>query len=302
MTNGIIIINKEKGFTSFDVVAKLRKIFNQKKIGHTGTLDPDATGVLPVCLGKATKVCDLLTDKSKTYVCTLKLGITTDTEDLSGQILSDHTKEASLLSEEEVRSAILSFLGSSSQVPPMYSALKINGKKLYELAREGKVIERKARPITISEIKITSSYQDCEISFEVSCSKGTYIRSLCRDIGERLRVGGAMKELTRVRVATFTLDQALTLSEVEAAIENGRISSYIFEPDSLFPYPKLQVREEAMRFLSNGNALTISEFLEEPESFTSDFYRVYTKEGHFAAIYQKSQKQKNQITMVKNFQ
>lgn len=302
MTNGIIIINKEKGFTSFDVVAKLRKIFNQKKIGHTGTLDPDATGVLPVCLGKATKVCDLLTDKSKTYVCTLKLGITTDTEDLSGQILSDHTKEASLLSEEEVRSAILSFLGSSSQVPPMYSALKINGKKLYELAREGKVIERKARPITISEIKITSSYRDCEISFEVSCSKGTYIRSLCRDIGERLRVGGAMKELTRVRVATFTLDQALTLSEVEAAIENGRISSYIFEPDSLFPYPKLQVREEAMRFLSNGNALTISEFLEEPESFTSDFYRVYTKEGHFAAIYQKSQKQKNLLTMVKNFQ
>lgn len=302
MTNGIIIINKEKGFTSFDVVAKLRKIFNQKKIGHTGTLDPDATGVLPVCLGKATKVCDLLTDKSKTYVCTLKLGITTDTEDLSGQILSDHTKEASLLSEEEVRSAILSFLGSSSQVPPMYSALKINGKKLYELAREGKVIERKARLITISEIKITSSYRDCEISFEVSCSKGTYIRSLCRDIGERLRVGGAMKELTRVRVASFTLDQALTLSEVEAAIENGRISSYIFEPDSLFPYPKLQVREEAMRFLSNGNALTISEFLEEPESFTSDFYRVYTKEGHFAAIYQKSQKQKNQITMVKNFQ
>ncbi len=302
MTNGIIIINKEKGFTSFDVVAKLRKIFNQKKIGHTGTLDPDATGVLPVCLGKATKVCDLLTDKSKTYVCTLKLGITTDTEDLSGQILSDHTKEASLLSEEEVRSAILSFLGSSSQVPPMYSALKINGKKLYELAREGKVIERKARPITISEITITSSYRDCEISFEVSCSKGTYIRSLCRDIGERLRVGGAMKELTRVRVASFTLDQALTLSEVEAAIENGRISSYIFEPDSLFPYPKLQVREEAMRFLSNGNALTISEFLEEPESFTSDFYRVYTKEGHFAAIYQKSQKQKNLLTMVKNFQ
>ena len=197
MIHGIINVYKEKGFTSHDVVAKLRGIVGQKKIGHTGTLDPDATGVLPVCLGKATKLCDLLTDKNKTYEAVLLLGKTTDTQDITGEVLEEKSTEA--LTEEKVREAIEGFIGDYEQIPPMYSALKVNGKKLYELAREGKVIERKARPVKILDIQILEIDLP-KVRMEVSCSKGTYIRTLCHDIGEKLGCGGCMESLMRTRV------------------------------------------------------------------------------------------------------
>ena len=190
MINGIVNIYKEKGYTSHDVVAVLRKVVGQKKIGHTGTLDPDATGVLPVCLGRATKVCELLTDHDKTYEALLLLGKTTDTQDISGEVLEE--RDPGNLTEEEVRSCIESFIGEYDQIPPMYSALKVNGKKLYELAREGKTVERKSRKVQIHGIRILEMNLP-HVRMEVDCSKGTYIRTLCHDIGEKLQVGGCME-------------------------------------------------------------------------------------------------------------
>ena len=198
MINGIVNIYKEKGYTSHDVVAVLRKVVGQKKIGHTGTLDPDATGVLPVCLGRATKVCELLTDHDKTYEALLLLGKTTDTQDISGEVLEE--RNPGNLTEEEVRSCIESFIGEYDQIPPMYSALKVNGKKLYELAREGKTVERKSRRVQIHGIRILEMNLP-HVRMEVDCSKGTYIRTLCHDIGEKLQVGGCMEELERTKSA-----------------------------------------------------------------------------------------------------
>ena len=183
MINGVINIYKERGFTSHDVVAKLRGILKQKKIGHTGTLDPDAEGVLPVCLGKGTRLCDMLTDHSKVYEAVLLLGQSTDTQDVSGTVLQEASVE---VSEEEVREAIMSFVGPYDQIPPMYSALKVNGQKLCDLARAGKEVERKARPVEIYEIQIEEIYLP-RVRMTVSCSKGTYIRTLCHDIGEKLK-------------------------------------------------------------------------------------------------------------------
>ena len=208
--NGILNVYKEPGFTSHDVVAKLRGICKQKKIGHTGTLDPEASGVLPVCLGNATKLCDLLTDKDKEYRAVLLLGVETDTQDTTGQILAEKEVNAG---EEDVRSAILSFVGPYDQIPPMYSALKVNGKKLYELAREGQEVERKARRITIHEIRILEINLP-EVKLEVTCSKGTYIRTLCHDIGQKLGCGGCMKELLRTRVERFGLEDSIRLGEI----------------------------------------------------------------------------------------
>ena len=192
---GIIVIHKEKGFTSHDVVAKLRGILHMKKIGHTGTLDPDATGVLPVALGKGTKLVDLLTDKEKTYEAVLHLGIDTDTQDMSGTVLEERPVN---VTEEEVRKVLKSFVGEQLQVPPMYSALKVNGKKLYELAREGKTVERKARPVCFYEIEPLEFHLPL-VKIRVTCSKGTYIRTLCHDIGEKLGCGGCMEELLCLR-------------------------------------------------------------------------------------------------------
>lgn len=189
MINGILNIYKEKGYTSHDVVARLRGIMGQKKIGHTGTLDPDAEGVLPVCLGRATKICDLLTDKDKTYETVLLMGKTTDTQDISGTVLKEYAGDIAAETEEtKVVSYIREFIGEYDQVPPMYSALKVNGKRLYELAREGKTVERKSRKVTIHDIRIREVSLP-RIRMEVDCSKGTYIRTLCHDIGEKLGTG-----------------------------------------------------------------------------------------------------------------
>ena len=283
MINGVLNIHKEKGFTSHDVVAKLRGIVGQKKIGHTGTLDPDATGVLPVCLGKATKLCDMLTDKSKTYETVMLLGKTTDTQDISGEVLKEEAYEH--LTEEEVEKAILSFEGDYAQIPPMYSALKVNGKKLYELAREGIEVERKARPITIHSIQI-KEIDLPRVRMEVYCSKGTYIRTLCNDIGEKLGCGACMEELLRTKVSCFTLADSLTLAEVQKMKEEGKLEEILTPIDSLFAsYPAVTLKEEFQPLVFNGNTFLPKHLKERVVLEDGLKIRVYDDQNRFIAIY-----------------
>ncbi|MFW5669450.1 MAG: tRNA pseudouridine(55) synthase TruB [Acetivibrio ethanolgignens] len=282
--DGIINIYKEKGYTSHDVVAKLRGILKQKKIGHTGTLDPEATGVLPVCLGKATKLCDLLTDKDKTYVAVLKLGIETDTQDMTGQILKEHALD---WQEAKIREAIASFVGEYEQVPPMYSALKVNGKKLYELAREGKEVERKARRVHIFDIELLSmDKEQKEITMQVHCSKGTYIRTLCADIGECLGCGGCMKSLERIQVERFSLRDSLTLSEVEKLVREETLEKYIIPLEAMFEkYQRLMLKPEADRFLYNGNSFWASNSQKEASWQEGEIVRACDSQGVFKGLY-----------------
>jgi len=283
MIHGVINIHKEKGYTSHDVVAKLRGIVGQKKIGHTGTLDPDATGVLPVCLGKATKLCDMLTDQNKTYETVMLLGRVTDTQDISGTVLSESPTD--LLNDESVRETILSFVGSYLQVPPMYSALKVNGKKLYELAREGVEIKRKARPVTIFEIQIKEISLP-RVCMEVSCSKGTYIRTLCHDIGEKLGCGACMEELVRTKVSRFELKDSLTLSQVQELKETGTLEKLLVPIDEMFSdYEAITLKEEFMSFVYNGNTFLPKHLKNRIELFDGKTVRVYDDKGHFIAIY-----------------
>ena len=286
--NGVLNIYKEAGFTSHDVVAKLRGILKQKKIGHTGTLDPDAEGVLPVCLGNATKLCGLLSDKEKTYEAVLLLGQTTDTQDTSGRILSTTPVTAD---EEAVREAVLSFLGDYDQVPPMYSALKVGGKKLYELAREGKEVERKARRVRILALEI-HGIRLPEVSFSVTCSSGTYIRTLCQDIGERLGCGGCMKSLLRTRVDRFTVGESRRLSEIEELMREGRIGEALIPVDEMFPaYPKLRMKEAADRLVYNGNPFSAGDAQEllQEETLCGTQVRVYDSSGNFVGIYRRQE-------------
>lgn len=295
--NGIINVYKESGFTSHDVVAKLRGILHMKKIGHTGTLDPDAVGVLPVCVGKATKVCDLLTDKDKTYIAEVKLGVTTDTLDLTGEVLTE--KEVSV-TEENLRNIIPEFTGNIMQIPPMYSAIKVNGKKLYELARKGQEVERKPRPVTIHSLTLLKvNLPENEFTIEVSCSKGTYIRTLCADIGERLGCGAAMKSLIRTKVGQFYLEDARKLSEIEEQVKKQGVSSLMKPIDSVFSqYGRLEVQPSGMKLLQNGNKLKVSQgiaynadgVLFMPESDMC--FRTYGADGDFYAIYQYDAREK----------
>ncbi len=281
MINGIVNVYKEKEFTSFDVVAKMRGIFQQKKIGHTGTLDPDAEGVLPVCLGRATKVCDLLTDKDKEYEAVLLLGVVTDTQDLSGEVLEEKPVTAT---EDEVRTAILSFVGDYMQVPPMYSALKVNGQKLYDLARKGVTVERKARPVTIHAIEILSVDLP-EVRMRVHCSKGTYIRTLCQDIGEKLGCGGCMKSLLRTRVAAFAIEDALKLDELEARLKSGD-KSFIHSVDSVFmQYEKASVLETADKLVRNGNRIPEELICNMQDCYKKECIRLYGWEGTLIGLY-----------------
>ena len=251
--DGVIVIRKEKGFTSHDVVAKLRGILHMKKIGHTGTLDPDAEGVLPVALGKATRLVDMITDKEKTYEAVMRLGVVTDTQDMSGTVLSQTTELS--VTEEELCTVVSSFVGDYMQVPPMYSALKVNGKKLYELAREGKTVERKPRPVHFYEIEILDISFPL-VRFRVTCSKGTYIRTLCHDIGEKLGCGAAMESLLRTKVGRFTLDDAITLAQTEEAVQEGTIESKILGIEEILAeYPRVCCTKEGDRLLANGNPL-----------------------------------------------
>lgn len=287
MINGIINVYKERGFTSFDVVAKLRGILHERKIGHTGTLDPEATGVLPVCIGNATKVCELLTDKDKVYRTVMYLGITTDTQDMTGTVKEDRSRETSLLKEQTVEAAILQFVGDYEQIPPMYSALKVNGKKLCDLARAGIEVERKARTVKIFSIeieKINLPY----VTMQVHCSKGTYIRTLCADIGEVLGVGACMESLVRTRVSAFPLEEAHTLAEIEKIRDEGTLEELILPVDCVFEgKTKLTVVPEAFRFLQNGNRLNDGNFTDVPEKIADgEQVLVYDPMGHFYAVYQ----------------
>ena len=284
MINGIVNIYKEKGYTSHDVVAVLRKVVGQKKIGHTGTLDPDATGVLPVCLGRATKVCELLRDHDKTYEALLLLGKTTDTQDISGEVLEE--RNPGNLTEEEVRSCIESFIGEYDQIPPMYSALKVNGKKLYELAREGKTVERKSRKVQIHGIRILEMNLP-HVRMEVDCSKGTYIRTLCHDIGEKLQVGGCMEELERTKVGRFLKEDAVTLDEVRQKMEQGEGAELFTPLDQIFAeLPAVTVTDAKAWMSYNGNDLP-ERFLLEKEAWTDgQEVRVYDSRKNFIGLYQ----------------
>ena len=219
--SGVLTVNKSEGMTSHDVVNRIRRLYNTKRVGHTGTLDPMATGVLVILVGRAAKAAEYLTADTKGYRATLRLGITTDTEDVTGKIL---TKSDVLPSRDEVESVVQSFVGDIMQTPPMYSALKVGGKKLYELAREGIEIEREARPITIHSLVSEPTERDSDYILEVSCSSGTYIRTLCADIGAKLACGGAMATLCRTRAGEFDISNSHTLDELEAMSEDERLS------------------------------------------------------------------------------
>ncbi|MBP3879002.1 MAG: tRNA pseudouridine(55) synthase TruB [Lachnospiraceae bacterium] len=289
MVNGVINVRKERGMTSFDVVSRMRRIFGQKKIGHTGTLDPDAEGVLPVCLGMATRLVESLTKGTKTYEAVLLLGVTTDTQDTSGKILSE---QAVSVGEEEAAAAVLSFTGEQEQIPPMYSAIKVNGQKLVDLARRGVEVERKARKVEFSEI-IIKEMDLPRIRFSVTCSKGAYIRTLCEDIGKKLGCGGCMESLLRTRVGQFEIGDAYTLDEIRAmkeredceAGQDAGAYSFVRPLDMFFTdLPAVTVRESFDKAVYNGNSFR----MRGGSSGTEDgLVRIYSSDGTFIGIYKK---------------
>ncbi len=286
--NGIINVYKEKGYTSHDVVAKLRGILKMKKIGHTGTLDPDAVGVLPVCLGKGTKLCDMLTDKNKTYRTVLVLGKKTDTQDITGNVIEEK-KIPDETDETVVREAIMGFVGEYAQIPPMYSALKVNGKKLYELARQGITVDRKARNVNIYNIEIHSINLP-RVEMTVECSKGTYIRTLCNDIGEKLNTGACMESLIRTRTGTFDIEHSHKLAEIEEMVKAGNVDSIIKSVDSVFEnLYKCVVKSEFNVLIYNGNKFGKHNMLlhEDDTLCLSDKerVRVYDEKNNFIGIY-----------------
>lgn len=282
MLNGVINVYKEKGYTSHDVVAKLRGILKQKKIGHTGTLDPEAEGVLPVCLGNATKLCDMLTEKRKEYIAEFLCGVVTDTQDMTGTVLSRSKAD---LSEEAVRTVIMSFLGESDQIPPMYSACKVNGRRLYELAREGKEVERKARRITIYELEILGMELP-KVTIRVLCSKGTYIRTLCHDIGQKLGCGAAMQSLLRTHVERFTLADARRLDEIKEFWEKDEIARILLPVDAMFEtLPAITVMPFFLTALQNGNPLYLRQIKGKSGWMDGEWARVYDEAGKFYGIY-----------------
>ena len=294
MHHGMLTVYKEAGYTSSDAVARLRGILRMRKIGHTGTLDPDAEGVLPMCLGNATRICELIADREKEYLAVMRLGVVTDTQDMSGEILSQIPEEqipAILLQtnadvtaiakgnpelnidetakektedavNRRIREAAAAFTGEIDQIPPMYSAIKVNGKRLYDMARKGITVERKARRITIYSLDIEKVELPL-VTMRVRCSKGTYIRTLCEDMGKALGTGAAMESLLRTRVGQFTLQEARTLDELEriAKTEPGQLLPLIRPVDSFFvDLPAASCSPDALRLLKNGNTLTTDEF------------------------------------------
>ena len=250
--NFILNINKPAGWTSFDVVAKLRGILKVKRIGHTGTLDPDATGVLPICVGKATKLVELLTADTKEYAATMKLGITTDTQDASGSVLETHSTDG--VTEDDVRRVIAGFIGEIQQIPPMYSAVKVDGKRLYELARQGKEVERKPRTVSLHNIIIVNINLGAgEIELKIECSKGTYIRTLCADIGEKLGCGAHMKSLVRTRSGSFKIEQTLTIEDIAEMCKADELHMVATRMDTSFAeYDCVIIAEGDVLRLKNG--------------------------------------------------
>lgn len=285
MINGIINIYKEAGYTSNDVVCRMRGILHQKKIGHTGTLDPDAVGVLPVCLGSGTKLVELLTDHDKEYTAVFRLGLSTDTQDISGEVLQTAPV---LCSEEDVKQTVRSFVGTLEQLPPMYSAIKVNGKKLYEYARAGIEVERKTRQITIHAIDILR-IELPEVEIRVNCSKGTYIRTLCHDIGQSLGCGAVMTHLERSRVGIFAKDNAITLDQLEKLRDEDSLDQVIIPVDEVLRgYPAAMPKDEqSLMALKNGNPLPVHKLqaLEKMPEGERSKVRLYDGSGHFLALY-----------------
>ena len=277
MANGIIIIDKPAGWTSMDVCAKLRGMFHEKRVGHAGTLDPMATGVLPVFIGRATRAVEFATDSDKEYIAGLKLGVVTNTQDTTGEILEERPVE---VSGEQLRAVLDRFTGDIEQIPPMYSAIKIGGKKLYELARKGKEVERKPRPVTIHALEL-EGWPDAgeEFTLRVVCSKGTYVRTLCHDIGQALGCGGCMSSLRRVKAAGFTLADSVTLEAVQATVDRGEGESLLLPVDAYFVgLPMLVLKTAgAEKKIRNGAALTVRDI---PDGE----YRVYGADKTFLIL------------------
>lgn len=286
MYHGVLNVYKEAGFTSHDVVAKLRGITRQKKIGHTGTLDPEATGVLPVCFGKATRLVELLTDWKKTYETVLLLGVATDTQDMTGNIL----ETAEIYADERaVLACVESFKGEQEQIPPMYSAIKVGGKKLYELARKGKTVERAPRRVTFYELTVLEVRLP-RVRIRVTCSKGTYIRTLCNDIGARLGCGGAMESLVREQVGDFKLADACKLGEIERMEKEGGLKTHLVPADGmLLNYPEVRFPAEDDFKLHNGAAVSCTDAKAGQVSCTDakaePVIRVYDSVGVFVGLY-----------------
>ena len=286
MANGIIIIDKPAGWTSMDVCAKLRGILKTKKIGHAGTLDPMATGVLPVFVGQATRAVSFAEGGEKEYVAGLRLGRTTNTQDTEGETL---TQSPVTVGREELEAVLPRFTGEISQIPPMFSAIKINGQKLYDLARQGKEVERKARAVTIFALEVVERVSETDYILRIRCSKGTYVRTLCHDIGQALGCGGCMFSLRRTMAAGFTLDESVTLEQMQ---EGGE--ALLRPTDSLFrdrPDYRLRTEKQEER-CRNGNPFFIQENLPEGE------YRIYGREGEFLCL---SRLQGDTMTSLKNF-
>lgn len=268
--NGIVIVDKPQGWTSQDVTARLRRIFNTRRIGHGGTLDPMATGVLPVFVGRATRGVEFFEHAEKTYETTLRLGLTTDTEDVTGNILSECTPT---VSQAEIEAALSRFRGEILQVPPMYSALKVDGQKLCDLARKGKEIERKPRPVTIYELTLLRA-DGRDVRLRVRCSKGTYIRTLCKDIGQALGCGGCMAELRRVTAGEYTIAEAVPLAQL---LETDEPQAYLRPLETMFAaHPALTLTENQEKRCRNGNFFSLA----APDGT----YRVYAKNGEFLAL------------------
>ena len=268
--NGIVIVDKPQGWTSQDVTARLRRVFNTRRIGHGGTLDPMATGVLPVFVGRATRGVEFFEHAEKTYETVLQLGLTTDTEDTSGTVLSQQEVN---ISEEDFHRILPKFRGEIQQIPPMYSALKVNGQKLYDLARKGQTVERQPRPITIHELELLE-FSGHQARLRVRCSKGTYIRTLCKDIGEALGCGGCMAQLRRITAGEYTIEEAVPLQQL---LDSGTPEQYLRSVDSMFRnYGSVTLTEKQEQRCRNGNAFTLK--------IADGTYRVYSKTGDFLAL------------------
>ncbi|EML9211440.1 tRNA pseudouridine(55) synthase TruB [Clostridioides difficile] len=277
--NKIISILKPTGMTSHDVVSRVRKILNIKKVGHTGTLDPDASGVLPICIGKATKVCEVILNKDKSYICELTLGISTDTYDASGEILKkvDDFK----FSNEDIERAFDTQRGEINQLPPIYSALKVNGKRMCDLVRSGRQSEitLKTRRVNIKDIKILS-IKGNKVMFYVECSKGTYVRSICHDIGEYLDCGAHMSFLNRTSSGKFDLDNSITLEELELFYENKTLDKYLYDIDYVLDsFNYVVLNPNAIKYYSNGGSIDDKRFLKNNFDKDDEFVRVYSTDN-----------------------
>lgn len=282
--NGVINIYKNTGMTSFDVVAMVRRVAKMKKVGHTGTLDPAASGVLPVCLGKATKIIDYIMENKKVYRVNLKLGMVTDTYDLEGEVLRE--ENSSHITKDEILNCINSFVGTIDQVPPMYSALKQNGVRLYELARQGIEVHREARKVTIYSIENIKIESNDNIQMDVCCSKGTYIRSLCYDIGEKLNVGATMTALERIQNGPFTKEEAINIEDLTEELLEKHIISIEKALDS---FEKITVNEKFGKLLRNGVKVFDNRMYSEEVEFNK-LYRVYEDNGVFLGLGKRDEK------------